>query len=236
VSPTGPPAVERSIWFREDFEIEKDLEFITKEFRAGFELVEKIDRPAVSVFGSARTAPDQQWAQLAYDTAEEFAREHFAVITGGGPGIMEAANKGCREAGGLSIGLGIVLPHEQKINDFCNLSYVFKHFYARKVCFVKAAEGFVVFPGGFGTNDELFEALLLIQTTKIKHFPVVLFGEEHWRPMVRWLSDTLLEEGQIVPDDLELFEITDSPQAAVRAVVDCYHRVCTHDHSEDEDA
>ena len=228
MSPTGPASVEHSLWYREDTEIERDVAFIANEFRAGFELVEKIDRPAVSIFGSARTVETDRWYREAFDTGARFARAGFAVITGGGPGVMEAANRGCQEAGGLSIGLGIVLPHEQKVNDYCDLSYTFKHFYARKVCFVKAAEGFVTFPGGFGTNDELFEALLLIQTHKIVHFPVVLVGSPHWNPMRRWVSDTLLAEGQIAPDDLELFAVTDSPEAAVRAIVETHRREHPH--------
>ncbi len=231
MSPTGPVAIERSIWYREDTEIQRDLDFIYNEFKAGFELVEKIDRPGVSIFGSARIPETHRWYRDAYDVAAGFARERFAVITGGGPGIMEAANRGCQEAGGLSVGLGIVLPHEQGINDYCDLAYTFKHFYARKVCFVKAAEGFVTFPGGFGTNDELFEALLLIQTAKIEHFPVVLFGSEHWEPMVRWLEDTMIPNGHISPEDLELFSVVDDPDAAVRAVVNCYRRECAHDHT-----
>ena len=228
MSPTGPVSIERSIWFREDSEIERDLAFIYDEFKAGFELVEQIQRPGVSIFGSARLPPTHAWYADAREVGRGFAREGMAVITGGGPGIMEAANRGCQEAHGLSIGLGIVLPHEQKINDYCDMDYTFKHFYARKVCFVKAAEGFVTFPGGFGTNDELFEALLLIQTGKIKHFPVVLFGSEHWMPMLRWLEDTMIPEGFIAHEDLERLVITDDPAAAVRAVVMCSRRECHH--------
>lgn len=230
MSPTGPPSIERSLWTREDTEIERDVAFIADEFRAGFELVERIDRPAVSIFGSARTPETHRRYQEAFDTGARFARAGFAVITGGGPGVMEAANRGCQEAGGLSVGLGIVLPHEQGINDYCDLDYTFKHFYARKVCFVKAAEGFVTFPGGFGTNDELFEALLLIQTQTIEHFPVVLFGSSHWEQMRAWM-DTLLDEGQVSAEDLELFEVTDSPEAAVRAIVEPYRRRHTQSNS-----
>lgn len=228
MSPTGPVGIERSIWFREDTEIERDLDFIYGEFKAGFELVEQIQRPGVSIFGSARLPATHKWYEDAREVGRGFAREGMAVITGGGPGIMEAANRGCQEANGLSVGLGIVLPHEQKINDYCDLDYTFKHFYARKVCFVKAAEGFVTFPGGFGTNDELFEALLLIQTGKIQHFPVVLFGSEHWLPMLRWLEDTMLPEGFIGPEDIERLVITDDPAAAVRAVVTCSRLECDH--------
>ncbi len=220
--------VERRLWFREADEIDRDIEFIRDEFRKGFELVSQIDRPGVCIFGSARTKETSKWYQAAMDVAEGFAREGFAVVTGGGPGIMEAGNRGAQRAGGLSVGLGITLPHEQGMNDYLDISYTFKHFYARKVCFVKASEGFVAMPGGFGTNDELFEALTLIQTHKIEHFPVVLFGADHWQPMVDWVHDTLLAEGQIGADDLSLFAVTDDPDAAVRAVVDPYRTEGEH--------
>jgi len=221
--------VERRLWFREADEIDRDIEFIRDEFRKGFELVSQIDRPGVSIFGSARTRETSRWYQAAMDIGEGFAREGFAVVTGGGPGIMEAANRGAQHEDGLSIGFGITLPHEQGMNDYLDLSYVFKHFYARKVCFVKASEGFVALPGGFGTNDELFEALTLIQNHKIEHFPVVLFGVDHWQPMVDWVHDTLLAEGQIGADDINLFAVTDDPGAAVRAVVACYRDECEHE-------
>lgn len=220
---------ERSIWFGEEESIERDLEYMQQEFRAGFELVARIDRPAVSIFGSARTPRTHRWYQQTMETAAGFASEGFAVITGGGPGIMEAANRGAQDAGGLSVGMNIQLPHEQKMNDFIDLSYDFKHFYARKVCFVRASEGFVAFPGGFGTNDELWEALTLIQTGKINHFPVVLFGGEHWDPMVAWIKERLYDEHQISASDLDLFVVTDDPAAAVRAVVDCYRGGCEHE-------
>jgi len=214
--------VERSLFFREESDLDRQLRFLQEEFRAGFELVARIDRPAVSIFGSARLTADDPWYELASRTGAGFAREGFGVITGGGPGVMEAANRGAKEAGGLSVGLGIELPHEQSLNAWLDLSYDFKHFYARKVCFVKASEGFVAFPGGFGTNDELFEALTLIQTRKIRRFPVVLFGREHWEPMVAWFRGTLLGEHTISANDLDLFVVTDDPEVAVRAVVDPY--------------
>ena len=213
---------ERSIWFGEKEHIERDLQYIEREFRAGFELVARIDRPAVSIFGSARTPRTHRWYQQAEETAAGFAAEGFAVVTGGGPGIMEAANRGAQDAGGLSVGMNIQLPHEQEVNDFVDLTYNFKHFYARKVCFLRASEGFVAFPGGYGTNDELWEALTLIQTGKVEHFPVVLFGSEHWDPMVTWIKERLYDEHQISASDLDLFVVTDDPSAAVRAVVDCY--------------
>jgi uncharacterized protein (TIGR00730 family) len=214
--------VERSMFFREESDLDRHLRFIQEEFRAGFELIAQIDRPAVAIFGSARVTSSHPWYVLATDVAARFAGEGFGVITGGGPGLMEAANRGAKEAGGLSVGLGIELPHEQSLNGWLDLSYDFKHFYARKVCFVKASEGFVAFPGGFGTNDELFEALTLIQTRKIRQFPVVLFGSEHWEPMVGWIRDTLLREGTVSANDTDLFVVTDDPETAVRAIVDPY--------------
>lgn len=220
--------VERNLWVREQGDLEGDLGFLYREFKAGFELVGRLDRPAVSIFGSARTPSTARWYQQAKEVAEGFAREGFAVVTGGGPGIMEAANHGAQAAGGLSVGLGIVLPKEQEMNPYVDVSLVFKHFYARKVCFVKASEGFVAFPGGFGTNDELFEAMTLIQTGKINHFPVVLFGSNHWQPMIDWLHETVYEEGNISPEDLSLFVLVDDPEAAVRAVVNCFRRECIH--------
>jgi uncharacterized protein (TIGR00730 family) len=220
--------VEKRLWFREAHEIDRDIGFIRDEFRKGFELVSQIDRPGVSIFGSARTRQTSRWYQAAMDIAEGFAREGFAVVTGGGPGIMEAANRGARRGDGLSVGFGITLPNEQEMNDYLDISYVFKHFYARKVCFVKSSEGFVALPGGFGTNDELFESLTLIQTHKIDHFPVVLFGVDHWQPMVDWVHQTLLPEGQIDEEDINLFAVTDDPEAAVRAVVECYRGECEH--------
>jgi uncharacterized protein (TIGR00730 family) len=214
--------VERSMWVREEINLDRDLEFIREEFRAGFELIARIDRPAAAIFGSARIATEHPWYRLARETGAAFAREGFGVVTGGGPGLMEAANRGAKQAGGLSVGLGIQLPHEQDLNHWLDLSYDFKHFYARKVCFVKASEGFVAFPGGFGTNDELFEALTLIQTGKVRRFPVVLFGREHWEPMVAWIRDRLLREGTVSARDIDLFVVTDDPETAVRAVVDPY--------------
>src|SRR5438093_1090295 len=193
----GRMPVERSMWFREEIDLERDLDFIQQEFRAGFELIARIDRPVAAIFGSARVPRAHPWYGLAFETGAAFAQEGFGVVTGGGPGVMEAANRGAKGAGGLSVGLGIKLPHEQQLNDWLDLAYDFKHFYARKVCFVKASEGFVAFPGGFGTNDELFEALTLIQTGKVRQFPVVLFGRDHWEPMVGWIRDTLLREGTI---------------------------------------
>src|SRR5256885_3160383 len=174
-------------------------ESIGQEFFAGFEVVEKIDRPAVSCFGSARVSEGSRPYELARATARLFAEAGWAVVTGGGPGVMEAANRGCREGGGLSVGFNIELPHEQGSNPYLDISLTFDHFYARKTMFVKPAEGFVVFPGGFGTADELFESLTLIQTGKVLHFPVVLFGKEFWTPLLPPVRDRLLFPGNVSP-------------------------------------
>ena len=157
-------------------DLANDVAVIASEFLGGFQKVLEIERPAVTIFGSARVGEDTEPYRLARETARLFAEAGFAVVTGGGPGVMEAANRGCKEAGGLSVGFNIELPHEQGVNPYCDIAMTFKHFYARKTMFVKAAEGFVIFPGGFGTLDELFESLTLIQTGKVLNFPVVLVG------------------------------------------------------------
>ena len=203
-----------------------DVSLIAAEFLAGFQLVRKIDRPAASIFGSARVAEGSATYDGARAAGHAFARAGFAVVTGGGPGVMAAANRGCREAGGLSVGFGIVLPHEQRLNEWCDLSLTFDHFHVRKVMFVKAAEGFVIFPGGFGTQDELWEALTLIQTQKIGDFPLVLFDSDYWGEMLAWVRSEMLADGLISPADLELILITDDPDEAVELVVSRYdHRV-----------
>jgi len=187
---------------------------IVSEFVEGFDALAAIPR-AVSVFGSARIGNDDPTYQAAMTVGAELARAGLAVITGGGPGAMEAANRGCREAGGLSIGCNIELPFEQDMNDYVDLGIDFRYFFVRKMMFVKYAEGFVVFPGGFGTLDELFEALTLIQTGKVLHFPVVLFGSEYWSGLVEWLLRPVLAEGKVAPKDLELFHVTDDPAEVV---------------------
>src|SRR5499427_8126221 len=197
---------------------------IGDEFLAGFEEVEKIDRPAVSCFGSARAPAGSRPYELARETARLFAEAGWAVVTGGGPGAMEAANRGCREGGGLSVGFGIELPHEDRLNDYVDLGLVFDHFYARKTMFVKAAEGLCVFPGGFGTADELFESLTLIQTGKVMHFPVVLLGEAYWTPLLDWVRRSALADGMVSPDDLTLLTVTDEPRLALETVLDAYRR------------
>ncbi len=211
--------LDRRVLRRRDGTIASDVSLIASEFLAGFEKVEEIDRPAVSVFGSARVDEQTSAYIAARETAGLFAGAGFAVVTGGGPGVMEAANRGCQEAGGLSVGFNIELPHEQGLNPYCDLSLTFKHFYARKVMFVKAAEGFVIFPGGFGTLDELFESLTLMQTGKIGSFPVVLFDTAYWAPMLDWIRTRMLEEGLVSPADLELVRVTDVPAEAVEFVV-----------------
>jgi uncharacterized protein (TIGR00730 family) len=195
---------------------------IGQEFLVGFEAVEQIDRPAVSCFGSARVPENSRPYQLARETGRIFAEAGWAVVTGGGPGVMEAANRGCQEGGGLSVGFGIQLPHEQRLNDYIDLGLTFDHFYARKTMFVKAAEGFCVFPGGFGTVDELFEALTLIQTGKVLHFPVVLIGEAYWTPLLEWVRGSALADGTISAEDLALLTLTDSPAIALETVLDAY--------------
>jgi uncharacterized protein (TIGR00730 family) len=201
---------------------------IAQEFRDGFEQVAKIDRTAVAIFGSARIREDHPAYAAARETGRLFGERGWAVVTGGGPGVMEAANRGAKEGGGLSVGFNIELPFEQKSNDYLDIAYTFKHFYARKVCFVKPSEGFVIFPGGFGTLDELFEALVLIQTGKVQHFPVVLFDSDYWDELLDWLRDELLKGGMISPDDVQLLRLTDDPEEAVETVVACYERRCAH--------
>src|ERR671910_1862128 len=201
---------------RTHHDLQNDVALIAAEFLGGFQKVLEIDRPAVSIFGSARVREDSESYELARTTARLFAEMGFAVVTGGGPGVMEAANRGCKEAGGLSVGFNIELPHEQGVNPYCDLSMTFKHFYARKTMFVKAAEGFVIFPGGFGTLDELFESLTLIQTGKVLHFPVVLFDRTFWTDLVGWVGDELISSGLISPDDERLLYMTDDPDEAVQ--------------------
>jgi hypothetical protein len=203
-------------------ELQRKSQEIGQEFLTGFEAVERIDRPAVSIFGSARVSQESQPCQLARVTARLFAEAGWAVVTGGGPGVMEAANHGCREGGGLSVGFGIELPNEQRLNDYIDLGLVFDHFYARKTMFVKAAEGFCVFPGGFGTADELFESLTLIQTDKVLHFPVVLLGESYWTPLLEWVRRSALADGMVSAQDLALLTLTDDPHVAVETVLAAY--------------
>ena len=207
-------------------ETEKPVKDLWRIFRIMAEFVEGFDEltsigPAVSIFGSARATPDDPHYKLAEATAAEIVKAGFAVITGGGGGIMEAANKGAREAGGKSIGLNIELPLEQIPNEYQNLSLNFKYFFCRKVMFLKYAHGFVVFPGGYGTMDEFFEALVLIQTLKQASFPVILMGSKYWEGLLEWMKKKMLEEHHhISPEDLDVFTVADEPEAAVKIIVD----------------
>jgi uncharacterized protein (TIGR00730 family) len=199
---------------------------IAAEFRTGFDAVARIDRPGVTIFGSARVPAGSPIYESAREAGRLFAGVGFAVVTGGGPGVMEAANRGAHEAGGLSVGFNIDLPHEQEPNPYLDISLTFDHFYVRKTMLVKAAEGFVMFPGGFGTLDEMFEALTLIQTGKVLHFPVVLVGLDYWRDLLTWIGDEPLAHGMISPNDLQLLYATDSVEEAVSQVVTCYEERC----------
>ncbi len=187
------------------------------EFVEGFDDLASLTR-GVSIFGSARSKPTDPDYLAAQETAALLAREGFAVITGGGPGIMEAANRGAFEAGGVSIGCNIELPFEQKPNAYQTRSLTFKYFFVRKMMFVKYSLGFIIFPGGFGTFDELFEALTLIQTKKIRNFPVVLFGSAYWNGLINWIGDVVLKDGKISQNDLKLLHVTDSPEEVVQIV------------------
>lgn len=196
---------------------------IMGEFVDGYDKMLKVG-PSISIFGSARMRSGDHYYELAVQTAERISENGFGVITGGGPGIMEAGNKGASQAGGKSIGLGIDLPMEQGINQFVHPKYEinFKYFFVRKVMFVKYAQGFIVFPGGFGTLDEVFECMTLIQTRKIEKIPIVLIGTEYWGGLVDWIEKTLLHMGLISPEDMELFHVTDDYKEAVDLVCDYY--------------
>ncbi len=227
---------DRRLLERRDGDLPGDVARIADEFLEGFVAVERIGRPAVSVFGSARVREDHPAYAQAQEVGRRLAQAGFAVVTGGGPGAMEAANRGAHEAGGVSVGFNIELPHEQRENPYVDISLTFKHFYARKTMFVKAAEGFVIFPGGFGTLDELFESLTLIQTGKVLHFPVVLFDSDYWRPLVDWIQGGLLPQGMISPEDLDLLLLTDDPAEAVETIADCYEQRCAEVPAEPEKA
>ncbi len=190
---------------------------ILSEFVEGFEALAEVG-PAVAVFGSARVDERDSAYAMARRIGGELADAGFAVITGGGPGVMEAANRGAHEAGGLSIGCNIELPHEQHLNPYVDVSIEFHYFFARKTMFVKYSDAFVILPGGFGTLDELFESLTLIQTGKIKHFPVVLIGHAYWDGLLAWMRDVQLPAGAIAPADLELLQVTDDPEEAVSMI------------------
>jgi len=194
---------------------------IMGEFVEGFDTLARTEK-AVSIFGSARVRPDDPQYLDAEKTARLLAEAGFGVITGGGPGIMEAANKGAKEAGGISIGCNIELPFEQGMNPFVDVAVNFRYFFVRKTMFVKYADAFVIFPGGFGTLDELFEALTLIQTGKVRDFPVILFGAVYWQGMLDWIRTTMLAEGKVSESDMDLLVVTDDPHEVVRVIQDCH--------------
>jgi uncharacterized protein (TIGR00730 family) len=214
----------RRIFRRSAEPLAADVSLIASEFLAGFQAVEKIDRPAVSIFGSARIREGTPTYDQARATGRAFAEAGFAVVTGGGPGVMAAANRGCKEGGGLSVGFNIALPHEQGLNPWCDLAVTFDHFHVRKVMFVKAAEGFVIFPGGFGTQDEMWEALTLRQTGKIGDFPIVLFDSDYWDEMLDWVRDEMLDDGLITPEDYAGMLRADHPEDALELVVSLYDK------------
>ncbi|HET7507871.1 MAG TPA: TIGR00730 family Rossman fold protein [Solirubrobacterales bacterium] len=195
---------------------ERRLDRIRKEIDGAFRALRDIDE-GVSIFGSARVEEGHRWYELARETAACLTHHGYSVITGGGPGLMEAANRGAAEAGGLSVGLNIELPHEQSINPYVNRQFQFHYFFARKLMFVRFARAFVIMPGGFGTLDEMFEALTLIQTHRIYHFPVILVDSEFWDPLLEWIDRGLEDHGLISPGDKELLVVTDDP-----------HEVCKH--------
>jgi uncharacterized protein (TIGR00730 family) len=197
--------------FDVEAEDERRLDRIRAEVDAGFDAMRDVE-DGVSVFGSARIAEDHPWYELCRETGACLARHGFAVITGGGAGLMEAANRGAAEAGGLSVGLNIRLPHEQALNPYVNRGLEFHYFFARKLMFVRYARAFVIFPGGFGTMDELFESLTLIQTHRVDHFPTILAGREFWQPLLSWIDVQLEDAGLISPGDKELLVTAETPE------------------------
>jgi len=202
--------------------IDASVAKIAAEFRAGFEKVAQIDRPAAALFGSARVKDGSKAYEEAREAGRRFGEAGWCVITGGGPGVMEAANRGCKDAGGFSIGLGIELPFEQGLNDWVDLGINFRYFFTRKTMFVKYSQAFVCLPGGFGTLDELFEALTLVQTKKVTKFPVVLLGSDYWGGLYDWIADKVLGGGKVGEQDLALLHVTDDVDDAVKVVHEAY--------------
>ncbi len=194
---------------------------IMSEFVDGFDMLSHIP-PSVAIFGSARVKPDDPAYAAAVETARLLAKAGFGIITGGGPGIMEAANKGAQEGGNLSIGCNIELPYEQSSNAYLDVSLDFRYFFVRKTMFIKYAEAFIIFPGGFGTMDELFEALTLIQTKKVSHFPVILYDSKFWSGLITWIRDCMLDSGKVSPEDMALLRISDDPREICRIVIEAY--------------
>ena len=191
---------------------------IQGEFVAGFDALSKLPK-AVTVFGSARTTPEDASYQLGVDVGRKLAEHSYAVITGGGPGIMEAANRGAHEAGGLSVGLGIELPHEQGLNEYVDLGLNFRYFFARKTMFLKYSQAFICLPGGMGTMDEFFEVMCMVQTGKVTNYPIVLMGTEYWSGLLEWMDNTLAASGYINEGDRELFLLTDDPDEALSHII-----------------
>ena len=218
---------DRRLLQSDDGEGRQHVAEIADEFLEGFEAVSALSKPAVTIFGSARVREGNPYYAAAVEVGRRFAEAGFTVVTGGGPGIMEAANHGAREAGGLSVGFNIALPHEQRSNPYLDVDLTFRHFYVRKTMFVKAAEGFVIFPGGFGTLDELFEALTLIQTGKVVHFPVVLFDDDYWEGLLLWVRGRLLREGMVSQEDVDLFYVSNDPAETVATVIAGYEKRLT---------
>jgi uncharacterized protein (TIGR00730 family) len=196
---------------------------IMAEFVEGFETLEKIEK-AITIWGSARVKEDDIWYKKAVETAKLLAQKGYTIITGGGPGIMEAANKGASEAGAESIGLNIELPEEQKPNPYIKTLISFRYFFTRKVMFVKYTKGFIIFPGGFGTLDEFTEAITLIQTKRIHKFPVILMDDEYWDGLIKWMSDILLKRGYIDKEDLKIFKVVNEPEEAVKIIENFYKK------------
>ncbi len=194
---------------------------IMAEFVEGFEMLSKIG-PAVTIFGSSKTKREEKYYRLAEQTASLLVKAGYGVITGGGPGIMEAANKGAKEAGGISVGLNIIIPSQQKGNRFITTLLDFRYFFCRKVMFVKYAKAFVIIPGGFGTMDELLEAVTLIQTERIETFPVIMVGREYWDGFLNWLQEVCLDRGYISPKDMKIFTVVDTPEEVVATVEGFY--------------
>ncbi|MGA9405750.1 MAG: TIGR00730 family Rossman fold protein [Bacteroidota bacterium] len=196
---------------------------VMSEFVEGFQTFSRLG-PCITIFGSARTKPGTRYYEMTVDVAREFVRSGYGIISGGGPGIMEAANKGAKEAGGVSVGINIDLPFEQSANAYIDKDKLitFRHFYVRKVMFVKYAQAFIVMPGGFGTLDEMFESITLVQTKKVNKFPIILMGKEYWAGMFDWIKSKMLAEGNISKEDLQLFSLTDDPKNAAQIVTDFY--------------
>ena len=211
--------VKKDLLVKDDFTQEDTWRIfrIMSEFVDGFEILSKIGK-AVSIFGSARTKPESKHYKLAEEIAYHISKLGYAIITGSGPGLMEAANKGARRAEGYSIGLNIQLPHEQKPNKFVDTILSFRYFFVRKVMFVKYAKAFVILPGGFGTLDEFFEAITLIQTNRIPKFPVILFDSKYWKPLLEWLKSTVYGHGNISKEDMDLFVLADEPKQVAQAI------------------